>query len=251
MKLAEIIPIYKKDNLRKENYRSVNLLVMISKVFKRILADQLSAYFEHLFSTCLSAYRRGYNCQHVVLRLTESWLQALDGGCFVGTVSMDLSMAFDRMPHGLLIAKLHAYGLSMNACHLIVSYLKDIRQRVKVMGECSDWATVNRGVPQGSVMGPLLFNILLNDLFYVKMNCEIANHADDIHLYYAHHYDITLKNTLEIDTNSAIDWFINNYMDANPHKFQSIILGRKRDISFSVSVQENLILPTDNIKVLG
>ena len=79
--------------------------------------------------------------------------------------------------------------------------------------------------------------------------CEIAYYADVNHLYYAHHCDITLKNTLEVVTNSAIDWFINNYMDANPHKFQSIVLGRKRDISFLVSVLENLILPTDNITV--
>ena len=73
-----------------------------------------------------------------------------DGGNFVGTVAMDLSKAFDRMSHGLLIAKLHVCGLSINACQLIISYLKDRRQRVEVMGECSDWTTVNRGVPHGS-----------------------------------------------------------------------------------------------------
>ena len=117
------------------------------------------------------------------------------------------------MPHGLLIAKLHAYGLTINACQLIISYFKDRRQRVKVMGECSDWTTVNRGVPQGFVMGPLLFNIFLNDLFYVKIYCEIANYADDNHLYYAHHCDVALKNTLEVNTNSVIDWFVINYMD--------------------------------------
>ena len=72
MKLAEIGPIYKKDdNLRKENYRFVNLLIMISKVFQRILAAQLIAYFENLLSSSLSAYHKGYNCQHVILRLTE------------------------------------------------------------------------------------------------------------------------------------------------------------------------------------
>ena len=82
------------------------------------------------------------------------------------------------------------------------------------------------------------------------MNCEIANYVDDNHNYYAHHCDIIIKNILEVDTNSAIDWFINNHMDANPHKIQSSILGRKRNTSFSVSVQENLILLTDNIKIL-
>ena len=164
---------------------------------------------------------------------------------------MDLSKAFDRMPHGLLIAKFHAYGLSDDACNMVISYLKDQRQRVKVMGEFSDCATINRGVPQVSVMGPLLFNIFLNDLFYVDMNCEIANYADDNHLYYADNCAITLKNVLENDTRAAIAWFENNDMDANPDKFQSIILNRGGDVSISISIQDDIIIPSDHIKVLG
>ena len=199
MKLADITPLFKKDDtLSKENYRSVNLLIAVSKVFERILCDQLNKFFEKVLSSFMSAYRKGHNCQHVILRLTEHWRQALDNGNISGTVAMDLSKAFDRMPHGLLIAKLHAYGLSDDACNMVISYLKDRRQRVKVMGEFSDCATINRGVPQGSIMGSLLFNIFLNDLFYVDMNCEIANYADDNHLYYADNCAITLKMFLKM-----------------------------------------------------
>ena len=87
---------------------------------------------------------------------------------------------------------------------------------------------IHRSIPHGYFMDPLLFNTLLNNMFYVKMNCGIANYAVDDHLYYAHHFDIALKNTIEVKTNSAIDWFINNHMDAKLDKFQSIVMGRKR-----------------------
>ena len=178
--------------------------------------------FEFIFT----AYRKGYNCQHVIFRLTEHWRQALVNGHISGTVAMDLSKAFDRMPRGLQIGKLHAYGLSDDVCYMVVSYLKNRHQRVKVIGEFSYCTTINRDVPQGSVMCPLLFNIFLNDLFYVDMNYDIANYADDNHLHYAKSCAIILKNVLENDTRAAITRFQNNYMDANPDKFQSIILNR-------------------------
>jgi hypothetical protein len=121
MKLADICPVFKKkDNLDKENYRSVNLLTTISKLFERILSDQLMVYFIEILHQSLSAYRKGYSCQHVLLQLTEYWREALDNNNYVATVAMDLSRAFDSMPHGLLIAKLHAYGVCTHACRLVM-----------------------------------------------------------------------------------------------------------------------------------
>ena len=205
MKLAEISPTFKRDdNLCKENYRSINLLAIVSKLFENILSDQITGYFRNLLCSPLSAYRKGYSCQHLILHLTEYWCQALDNGSTVSTVAMDLSKAFDKMPHALLIAKLSAYGMSKDACNLIIRYLRNRRHRIKIMGICSDWATINRRVPQGSVLGPLLFNIFFNDLFYVKMSCEITKNADDNHLYYENQCHNTLKGVSENDVNSAL-----------------------------------------------
>jgi hypothetical protein len=199
----------------------------------------------------LSAYRKGYSCQHVILQLTESWRKALDDKNYVGCLAMDLSKAFDNMPHGLLVAKLHAYGISREACMFLISYLRNRRQRVKVCGQVSDWNTINRGVPQGSVMGPLLFNIFINDLFYVDMYCKIANYADDNHLY-CHNKCITkLQDTIEKDIGTATTWFQDNHMDANPEKFQCILLGGEGKHSVSLSFKQKQITSTNNIKVLG
>ena len=108
----------------------------------------------------------------------------LDKGSTVGTVVMNLSKAFDKMPHALLIAKLHTYGLSEDACDPIINYLRNWRHRVKITGTCSEWATINHGVPQGSELGPLLLNIILNGLLCVNMGSEVANYVDDNHLNY-------------------------------------------------------------------
>ena len=120
---------------------------------------------------------------------------------------MDLSKAFDCLPHALLIAKLRAYGLSISACDLISSYLSDRRQRVKIKDSRSEWREVRKGVPQGSILGPLLFNIFLNDMFLFVEKCSLYNYADDNSISTASTSVDGVLTNLIIDCENTLKWF--------------------------------------------
>ena len=125
-------------------------------------------YFKDLLSTLLSAYRKRYGCHHVLSKLIEDCKKSLDEGKNLGLVLIDLSKAFDCLPHRLLLCKLRAYGVSYEACKLIKSYLCHRLQRVKVASARSQWEIMHKGVPQGSILGPLLFKIFFtNSVIFV------------------------------------------------------------------------------------
>ena len=131
---------------------------------------------------------------------------------------MDLSKAFDCMNHELLLAKLSAYGFKKESIKIIHSYLNNRWQRVKINNLFSQWTEILLGVPQGSVLGPLLFNIYLNDLIWFIENGEVCNYADDTTPYSCNQDLNTLKYNLESDSLNAIEWLKNNYMKLNTDK---------------------------------
>ena len=177
--------------------------------------QQTTSFISIYLSPYLCGFRKGYNAQHALLRLKNILNQSLDRNVKVGLFMMDLSKAFDCIPHELLIAKLNAYGFSKTSLKLIYSYLKGRQQSVKINGDYSSWKEILTGVPQVSVLGTLLFNIFINDIFFFLQSSEIYNYADDNTLYIADTNIDTIISKLESDISILDIWFKNNGMLLN------------------------------------
>ena len=180
MKHTDVTQLHKKCNKSlEENYRPVSILPILSKVFERSMFKQMSSFFDDLFSKYQYGFRKGFSTQQCLLALLGKWKRSI-GRCKVfGALLTDLSKAFDCLNHDLLIAKLNAYGFSLPVLRLIHDYLLNRKQRTRINNSYSTWVEIVFGVPQGSLLGPLLFNIFLTDLFFIANNMDIANYADE------------------------------------------------------------------------
>jgi hypothetical protein len=255
MKKAEIVPIFKKANdMIKGNYRPVSILTAFDKLFETVIADQLGGYFDQIFNDMLCAYRKRYGCNHILIKLVDSWKLALDNDEYVGTILMDLSKAFDCIPHGLLICKLRAYGVNPGSCTFMANYLTDRFQRVKLQDCRSEWNGLKKGVPQGSCLGPLIFNIFINDLFLFIKNCDLLNYADDNTLSKTEKFLNLVIEALCKDTKASIDWFKLNLMKVNPDKFQAMLmkpLNSTELLPDTICIDDVIIKREDNVKLFG
>ena len=171
----------------------------------------------------------------------------LDKGGTCGALLTDLSKAFDCLPHDILIAKLHAYGVDCKSLRILSSYLTNRKQRVRMGTFYSSWFDILAGVPQGSILGPLLFNIFISDLF-LFFSIDIANYADDNTPYVCHlNFNIVAQN-LENASDKLLIWFTNNKMQANPDKYHFLLTGKNE---LTLNINHIQIKSSKEEKLLG
>ena len=209
--------MHKKDSKsKKDHYRPISVFPNISKIYERFFFKQISAYFEKFLSKYQYGFRKGFSAQHSLLSMLEKWKSAVDNKKVFGALLTDLSKAFDCLSHDLLITKLNGYGFSMAALRLIQNDLSNREQRTKINKEYSSWEEILFRVPQCFILGPLLFNIFLCDLFLIMNNIELASYADDNTPYAVGNNIEELIVKLQNVSKTLFQWFSDNQMKSNP-----------------------------------
>ena len=184
---------------------------------------------------------------HNLITLIEKWKKSVDNGGAFCALLTDLSKAFDCLPHELLIPKLDAYGFDKSSLKLILRYLSNRKQRVKINDRYSSWSEILFGVPQVSILGPLLFNIFICDMFYFLEDFDVANYADDSTPYCAGKSAEFVVNNLEHFSTILFKWLNNNYMKVNTGKSHLLLSGNSRatatiDNSYIESEDQQVLL---------
>lgn len=240
----------KGDETNKTCYRPVSILTALSKIFEKVVFDQIYEVYSSRLSANLSGYLRGHSCCTALLKVTEDWRASLDKREAVAAVTIDLSKAFDSVCHSLMLAKLRAYGFSPDAMDLLTAYLRNRRQRVKVDGACSNWAIIKAGVPQGSLLGPLLFNLYINDVNYAIKNMSMRLYADDTTGYAADVSPLVLQYRINTELSLLTSWLKDNYLQINTVKTQAMPVG-KMQYEYDFKLNGSDIELTDSVKILG
>ena len=241
LKLANVIPLYKADDpMLFNHYRPVSLLCVLSKFFEKVMYSRILDFLEtfKIIYDNQFGLRKKRSSYMALMILMVKITKSLENGEFIIGVFLDFSKAFDTVNHDVLLQKLHHYGIRGSALKWFQSYLSDRQQYVTYNGEESSKKGINCGVPQGSILGPLLFIIYLNDLSNVCQHMMSLLFADDTNLFQSGKDVIQLQQEVEADLNRISEWLKNTNKNVPQPDLQIAIDGHRID-------------ETDHTKFLG
>ena len=254
LKLGKIIPIYKKgprDNI--DNYRQITIQNPVTKSFEKITSNRLTEFFESKSILAKEQYgfTKGRSIQNATLSLLYDIYEAHDKREKLGAVFVDLSKAFDTVNHTLLLSKLNNYGIHNHELELMKSFLSNRFNYVEIDNARSSLRGLECGVPQGSSLGPLLFNIFINDIPKVIKKCKIMLFADDIVIYYSSKNLEEINSALNYDLENIYNYLCSNLLFMNFDKTKSMLFNNPVNETLNICLKSTNIDMIYEFKYLG
>lgn len=228
-KMANVSAIFKSGEKQKpENYRPISLTSVPGKLMEKIIRDSIVQHMteNNLFTPAQHGFIKGKSCLTQLIEFIEDISQAIDDGDTVDVIYLDFKKAFDKVPHQRLLLKLQKYGIKGKVHKWIKEFLSDRVQRVVINGIPSEWSKVSSGIPQGSVLGPVLFLIYINDMPDV-IAVIIKLYADDAKLYSRVPLEVKERNQVQVSLDESVKWAKNWIMFYNFTKCHHLQIGRR------------------------
>ncbi len=257
LKSAKVVPLYKKNSKTDVgNYRPVSILPVVSKILERVIYTQLEGYLSQndLLYQFQSGFRTGFSTDSCLVHLTDYIRLEMDKGNYTGMVLLDLQKAFDTVNHSILLMKMRALGLSGSAVCWFTSYLTERTQCVSVNNSLSSPSETVCGVPQGSILGPLLFLVYVNDMERA-VRCKLLLYADDSALLVSGRSVKEIETELSSELSNVRTWLIDNKLSLHLGKTQSILFGTQKRIrkksTMSVTCGDTAISAKQTVEYLG
>lgn len=254
-KIAKVVPVHKKGcKSDLSNYRPISLLSCFSKVLEVAMAKRLTSFWARfgVFSNGQHGFRKGRSTSTAIIQFLAEIYDAFESGEYAAGVFMDLSKAFDRVEHSVLLDKLYRRGIRGQAWNWIKSYLADRKQYVQVKGGKSDTTGVSVGVPQGSVLGPLLFLVYVDDMGYF-LRGKLIQFADDSNDIVCGKDIAELETAVSVDMDMIQQWLVSNSLTCNYSKTNYMLfkMVNKPDIDVNVRMGDAQIDRVTEVKFLG
>jgi hypothetical protein len=254
-KTSKVFPLFKGSGDRSDfnNFRPISQLPSMSKLFEKHIFKTLSDFLDrNSYLSCNQfGFRRNRSTIDALLQIQKTICNARHKKLYVCVIAIDFKKAFDILCRKILFKKLFLYGLSLKSIDLIISYFSERQQFVSFYGKNSKSLRINTGVIQGSIIGPLLFSIYIDDMMKIELNCKIILYADDTTLIFMHKDLVELEKIINLNMILLSRWLLKNNLVINYDKSHFLLIGSKNSNNFNVNINNKSIRRTLELKILG